>query len=137
MKGVLFVCQGNMVRSQIAEVLYKKYKGPDVFSAGIYPIIEEHDGEKLKNLSLQILIEVMKNKEGIDVSNNICKEVTKEMVQKADKIIVMANKEILPDFLKNAKNMTFWEVSDQISDYKRCEEIIEIIKEKILSLFLK
>ena len=84
---VLFICKGNMVRSQIAEALYKKYRGGDVLSAGILPQVEQYNGKKLKDLNLGVWIQTLKNKEGINISLNICKQVTEKMVEDADMII--------------------------------------------------
>ncbi len=65
MKKILFICQGNMVRSQIAEALYKKYKGSNVSSAGIVAELEHHDGKKLKDLGLFNHFHAMEEKENI------------------------------------------------------------------------
>ena len=132
---ILFVCQGNMMRSQIAEALYKKYKGKNVISAGIFPIIEQHDGKKLYKIMPEVFFKALIEKENIDIRKNVCKEVTPKMVKKAKKVINMANPEIWPDFLKERKDTIFWEVENpESSDYKKYSEIIDIIKEKILSL---
>ncbi|MFA6274188.1 MAG: hypothetical protein WC662_03430 [Candidatus Paceibacterota bacterium] len=133
--GTLFICQGNMLRSQIAEALYKKYKKGNTFSAGIFPIIENHIGKKLEKIMSKEFLNAMKDKENLNLSKNICKEITPEMVKKAKTIIVMTNKEIWPDFLKNRKDIIYWEVENpESADYKKYSEIIDAIKEKVLSL---
>src|SRR3989344_8112155 len=109
MPKILFICQGNMVRSQIAEALYKKYKSGNVMSAGILPKAESRDGKKLKELGLDPWIQALNDKEKIDISLNVCKQVTEEMIDNAEKIIVMARKEIWPDFLKTRKDVICWD----------------------------
>ncbi len=119
-----------MMRSQIAEALYKKYKDNNAFSAGIFPIIEHHAGKKLKDLKNEgIIISAMKNQEGIDLSENICKELNEEMVQKADKIIVMISEEMYPDFLSIRKDLIVWNIKNEFTN-----TLIDEIKEKVLKL---
>lgn len=131
MQNILFVCKGNMVRSQIAEALYKKYKDGDVMSAGILPNAEQRSGILLKDLDIDAWIRALNDKEGIDVSLNICKQVTKEMVDKAKKIVVMAKKEICPDFLKNRKDVIWWR---DVKDNGDISQIIDQIKTLVMAL---
>jgi protein-tyrosine-phosphatase len=80
MKRVLFVCVENAGRSQIAEAFAKHYgKGKiEAQSAGTMPSKEVNP----------IVVQVMREK-GIDISNNKPKLINNQMVQEADKIIVM------------------------------------------------
>ncbi len=80
MKKILFVCVENAGRSQMAEAFAKKYgKGKvEVESAGTMPANEVNP----------VVVQVMREK-GIDLSANKPKLITNEMVQEADKIIVM------------------------------------------------
>lgn len=117
------------MRSQIAEALYKKYKNTDVLSAGVFPIIENHDGKKLKDLDLEEVIQDLKEKEGIDISENICKELTEELVQKSDRVIVMMPKEMYPDFLEKRKDVIEWDIENKFTD-----DLVSRLKEKVLSL---
>lgn len=120
-----------MVRSQIAEALYKKYRGGDVLSAGILPQVEQYNGKKLKDLNLGVWIQTLKNKEGINISLNICKQVTEKMVEDADMIIVMAKKEIWPDFLIMRKDVIIW---DDVKDNGDIPKIIDQIKARVILL---
>jgi arsenate reductase len=76
----LFVCVENAGRSQMAEAFAKHYgRGKnEAASAGTMPSKEVNP----------IVIQVMREK-GIDLSANKPKLITNEMVQEADKIIVM------------------------------------------------
>ena len=132
---ILFVCQGNMMRSQIAEALYKKYKKGNTFSAGIYPVMENHAGKKLEKIMPKDFFDAMQNKEGLDLRKKICKQLDHKMVQDAKKIIVMLNPEIWPDFLKARGDAIHWEVENpEKADYQKYSEIIDSIKEKVLVL---
>jgi protein-tyrosine-phosphatase len=106
---ILFVCRANVGRSQIAESLFKKYSSHKAISAGT---IVENEGQMIKDLpGAKNVIEVMK-REGLDISRNKRNQVTPEMVDWADKIIVMAEKETIPDFLKNSQKTIMWEIED-------------------------
>ena len=123
------------MRSQIAEALYKKYKDKNAISAGIYPIIEHHDGKRLYKIMPKAFFEALEKKEGLDLRKRICKELTPEMTKKAKRIIVMLDRAIWPDFLKARKDAIFWEVENpESADFNKYSEIIDSIKEKILAL---
>jgi len=90
-----------MFRSQVAEVLFNHVKNNaiEVKSCGTWVEKEGLTGKKLKDfdginesMSLTNLIEVMKEK-GFDISENICKPITPELINWADKIISMAEVE--------------------------------------------
>jgi len=49
---------------------------------------------------------------GIDVSGNVIKRLTPEMVTDADKIFFMANPNTAPDFLRNSEKMVCWDIED-------------------------
>lgn len=83
MKKVLFVCIGNSGRSQMAEAFAKRI-GEGVItaeSAGTSP------AECLNPTVVQAMAEI-----GYDLTNHYPKSITREMVDSADKIIVMGCK---------------------------------------------
>jgi len=49
---------------------------------------------------------------GIDISNNLIKRLTPEMVESSDKVIVMAKPDTIPAFLKDSEKVIYWDVSD-------------------------
>jgi len=110
----------------MAEVLLKKYYNIDSISAGT-TLRHPELGELIKNIPLtENLFKVMKE-EGIDISDRKRKEVTEEMVRNADKIIMMAEKETIPDFLKENPKVIYWEVEDPRG--KSLEEWRELVKQ--------
>jgi protein-tyrosine-phosphatase len=80
LKKVLFVCVENAGRSQMAEGFAKHYGKDKVeaISAGTMPSTEIRP----------LVVQVMQEK-GIDISKNKPKRITNQMVQEADRIIVM------------------------------------------------
>lgn len=107
---ILFACRGNVARSQIAAALFTKYSGRPASSAGIN--VFENENQKLNEIPLaEPVIRFMKH-EGVDISNNIRKQLTPEMLENFDEIIVMSEPETIPDYLSNNKKVKFWDISD-------------------------
>ncbi|MFA5392487.1 MAG: low molecular weight phosphatase family protein [Candidatus Paceibacterota bacterium] len=132
---ILFVCKGNVGRSTIAAALFTKYSGIKAFSAGT--MVLENENQKIKEVLLaEPLIRFMK-KEGIDVAENTRTQLTPEMVQKFDKIIVMAEPETIPEYLSKSDKMEFWDIENPkgMND-EGYEKIISQIKSK-LQQFIK
>jgi arsenate reductase len=78
-KTVLFVCIGNSGRSQMAEAFFNKLsKTWKAISAGTKPDVIIHP------YTIRVMKEV-----GVDVSKRKPKLLTREMIEKADKIITM------------------------------------------------
>ncbi len=133
---VLFVCRGNVGRSQIAAALFSKYSGSKAFSAGT--VVSGKEGQALREIPLaEPVIRFMKE-EGIDISNNTRTQLTPEMIERFDKIIVMAEPETVPEYLsRNKKKVEFWNIEDPKGmDDEGYRRIISRIKSRI-KLLLK
>ncbi len=108
----LFLCRGNTGRSQIAEELFRK------MTHGKYPVqsagtLSNNPGNTLGSLMPHTshVLEVMKE-EGIDVTSNVRKQVTEEMVKSADKVIlVVDDRDPTPDYI-DLKTAIRWDVLD-------------------------
>lgn len=106
---VLFVCKWNVARSQIAEELFNSLETGHIgLSAGTHA--EKYKGKQIKNIE-PLVVEIMKEK-NIDVSKKMPLQLTPEMVEFADRIIVMTEKQDLPDFLSGSPKVTFWDIED-------------------------
>lgn len=134
---VLFVCRANTARSQMAAGLYNKLsKKGHADSAGTNA---DNAGETITERAryrpaAQHTIDVM-SKEGIDISANLREQLTKEMIDKYDKIIVMAEPETIPDYLKNSTKYIYWEIEDpKGGNYEVIHRAKEVIKAKVVKL---
>lgn len=137
MTKILFLCRGNVGRSQMAEFLLKKSFGDkfEVVSAGTKLSGPE---EEIGNLmpGIQEVLDVM-SEEGIDVSKAIRKQVTEKMVTEADRVIAILEDDELPEYLVNSPKLTRWRVTDpKGKNLDETRKIKNEIKEKILNTTL-
>lgn len=133
MKKVLFVCSGNVCRSQIAEAFYNYFSNSEnAFSAGVDPTTPARYEHPTKEI-IQVMAE-----EGIDVSRNEVKTLEKRMVDEASDIYVMIKKEECPDYLQNSKKVAYWDIDDPYKmDMADMREVRDLIKEKVSCLLKK
>ncbi len=144
MKKVIFICNGNQFRSPIAKALYNKYRKDDSVAESYGLEVEKQNkifGNKpegnlmsLPNYpALSKAITVLKDKEGIDNSNEVRKQLTPEIVKSAE-IVVFMNIDQVPEEYKN-KGYIYWNVQDvDFIDHKIAEEKIDEIKKLVLTL---
>lgn len=98
-----------------AALFSKMAPGHEVTSAGTRVIDKEgnsRDGQKLGDLlGAHHVIECLLE-EGIDVRENIRRQLTPAIVQGANKIIVMAEPATIPRYLKDSPKAIYWDVLD-------------------------
>ncbi len=108
---VLFVCKSNFGRSQIAEAIFsrlsQKHKAT---SAGTEK--GRVTGHNLKDFPEHLNLFICMDEIGIDIRENLSKLLTPGAVRDADKIIVMAEKDTWPDYLKRSDRVAFWDIED-------------------------
>ena len=111
---ILFVCKGNMSRSQMAEELYNSLAkdGSKATSAGTVPgtIPEEPEHWQLDQIPNLVNTLLVMKESGFDISKKKTVRVTPKMVEEADVVINMAEKETIPDFLLNCPKVIYWDV---------------------------
>lgn len=127
---ILFVCRGNVGRSQMAAALFNKYSKIKTFSAGTK--VFDKEGQKLKEIPLaKPVIKFMREK-GINIAESTRTQLTPEMIKKFDKIIVMAEPETIPEYLSRSNKIEFWDIKDPKGmDDQGYEKIIFQIESKI------
>jgi len=133
---VLFVCKANIFRSQMATTFFREFcdkqkaesAGTEVVGAG--ERLSDREEKQVK-----WIIEILK-REGVDVSENKRRLLTKKMVDRADRVICMAQRESIPDFLLKSGKMEYWEVEDATpeSDYDFFLMSAKKIKKKVKKL---
>lgn len=91
---VLFVCEGNVGRSQMTEGFWKHWFGEDsAKSAGINDYREKYNFHPREDI-IQAMFE-----KGIDISEQKIKVLVQEMLRDITTIIVLCDPSILPDFI--------------------------------------
>ncbi len=132
---VLFVCFGNLNRSQVAEAFFKKYtEKHTATSAGIgaFRYKGKHVGD-FKN-ETEIMNALMAE-EGFNFKDREPLQVTPEMVEKADMVVNMAYPDLTPDYLKDNPKVRNWDVQDVLGLPKEeLKKIIALIKDYVSDL---
>ena len=64
--------------------------------------------------SVVMVLELL-NEEGLDISSEQRNQLTPELVDAADKVIVMAQRDSWPDYLVEGGKVVFWEISDPVN----------------------
>lgn len=97
MKNVLFVCQANIGRSQMAEAFFNQMTNSNLATSAACEDFKEKYGGKITSEIIETMDQV-----GIDLRDKQMKLLTPAMVKKADKIVILCDKKYCPDFLLNA-----------------------------------
>jgi protein-tyrosine-phosphatase len=106
MKKVLFICRGNVGRSQFAEARYNHItKGLNSISAGTHVYNKQGDGlhEHVRKAMQEI---------GYDVDDKRRKQVTVGMAVSADVVVAMCEQEYLPPFISQSYKTRYWNIPD-------------------------
>jgi protein-tyrosine-phosphatase len=70
-------------------------------------------GEKKKEDNLnQRSVEYVRREFGLDIAEKERQQLTPEMIEKSDLVIVIAEKEKWPDYLKECGKVVFWDIPD-------------------------
>lgn len=127
--NVLFVCNGNVARSQEAEIFFNtlKEKGDSVaYSGGI--------NVKLDKPIDPMVVEVM-NEIGYDVSSALRKFADESLARNADLVVSFKPKDELPDYLLQHNSIRYWEVPDpQHQSIEFHREVRDTVKQQVRAL---
>ena len=107
--NVLFICRANVGRSQMAEAIFKSLNSTHTaMSAGLNPPMQwlGQSLDKTKFVA-PCMAEI-----GIDVTKQISKIITPEIVSKADIIIVIGERNGWPDYLTAKTPLRYWDIPD-------------------------
>ncbi|MDO8593005.1 MAG: hypothetical protein Q7R92_04550 [bacterium] len=130
---ILFICAGNVARSQMAEAYYNSFTNSRAgFSAGVLAFTPLKYGQPAEE-AIQAMTE-----DGLDISQNKVKYITEKMVRQSDKVIIMCRQEQCPEFLLKSSKITFWPVDDPYgTDLDNFRKIRDAIKAKVILLINK
>lgn len=134
---VLFVCTQNVGRSQMAAELYNKLtKTSDAASAGT---AVGEPGQTLRERAAmsegaQNVLTVL-DEESIDIRDNIRTQLTEDMLNSYDPIIVMAERNTWPSYLEESDKTIYWDIADpRFKGLSSTRATRDEIKQKIISL---
>lgn len=111
---VLFVCRGNVGRSQMAKAFYNHFtKTNDAESAGTNV---QHEGQTLlerrkERPGASFVVNVMKEVD-IDISQSVTTQLARSDLSKYDLIVNMSGKKYTPKWLAEAPNYLYWKIRD-------------------------
>ena len=129
--NVLFVCNGNVARSQIAETMFNHLSDHQATSAGTAVRHLDVEGQTIKAHSESpnapvtpgIVLGLMHEK-GFDLSNNTRNQVTPEMMDSADRVILMLGNVPPEDFLSKSDKTEVWDITDPVHMTRETTAII-------------
>jgi len=106
MREILFICSGNVGRSQMAEAFWNGLsKNYHASSAGTS--VGEREGEHLHGYVLDAMREL-----NYDLSERVRKQLTQDMVRDAYRVVSMVDKETLSKYITDPSKVIFWGVAD-------------------------
>lgn len=110
MSKLLFICEGNVGRSQMAEAYFNHTRGPHVaVSAGIEDVGAKYDYHPRKDV-----IEIMRE-ENIDISEKTVKPLNLNMLKDIDLVVILCDKDKFPEYLISSNlNMRFFNIDDPV-----------------------
>ena len=110
MKKVVFICRGNLIRSQIFKAIYNKITDGTSFAEGYGTdvVADGNEGKKLiDHKYLAGLIKTM-NDHGFDISQEVSKQLTEDEIKDSYEIIIMGRRKNIPEWM-NKYNYEYWE----------------------------
>jgi protein-tyrosine-phosphatase len=120
--STLFICYGNVARSQMAEGWFNHYTSSQRgFSAGTGAVARLFTHPT--NEAIAVMAE-----EGIDISQHHPQPLTPDLAAQADRVVVLCKRSDCPDYLINHPNITFNEVEDP---YGKTLDLYRSVREQI------
>jgi protein-tyrosine-phosphatase len=113
---VLFVCYANVARSQLAQYYFQTVSQHECDSAGIGVNETIRRGrlpfKRLKDNPTQRSVQYIRRECGVDIADKERQQLVPAMVDTADLVVVIAEKQRWPGYLKEGGKVIFWDISD-------------------------
>ena len=133
---VMFVCQANVGRSQVAEACFQQISRHQVCSSGLRVNVEmarqKPPSAKLKDNSRHSLPYMQER--GIDISEKERTQITPELVAAADRIVAILPAEEVPAFLSQSGKLTVWDLPDPVDHPDAAWHIFDEVGERVRAL---
>ncbi len=139
---VLFVCRGNIGRSQMSEAFFNMLaSGTEhtALSAGTKVVDKEGNskqGEKLKEREGAANVVAVMAELGLDVTEAVRDQLSPAMIESADLVISMAELETVPEYLATSPKVRFWTFPDpknaSLEDTRQLRDDIRVKVEELL-----
>ncbi len=97
--------------------------------------VPEDNGQKLKDRPGAVHTLAVLNELGIDASEKQRTQLTPEILDKADKVIVMAEPATIPEYLSARADVEYWQIADAFGfDIDSTRVVRDDIKERVTAL---
>ncbi len=136
MKKVVFICHGNTFRSPVAKAFYNQLKKDDSFAVSYGTHVLEQGYQNSKPyLCVGMEPEIFELKKySLNLSNETCNQLKEEYLADADKIIFMAEKEYIPEWLGKYK-YEYWDIPNpDVFTAEGAEALTKLIRQKVVNL---
>ena len=115
---VLFVCQANIGRSQVAQVYFNKLSKHDSDSAGMG--VDENvarlalPSRKIEDVPGQRSVLYIQREFGVDASETESTQLTPEMLDEADRVIIINERDRWLNYVKEGGKVVHWDIPDSL-----------------------
>jgi protein-tyrosine-phosphatase len=114
---VLFVCKANVGRSQVAQAMFEGLSSHEATSAGAEAdrvfAKDPRQSRQLKDGAARHSLPYMRER-GVNIGERVRKQLTPQMVEEADKVVVIMPKVDWPDYLLASEKAVMWDLPDPV-----------------------